>query len=401
MYTTSGFVYALDSWPEIAERVLDIIQSLRGRIHKAVILDLDNTLWGGVVGDDGLENIQIGDLGIGKAFSEFQAWLKQLKQRGILLAVCSKNYEHVAKQVFEKHPDMVLRLDDIAVFVANWENKVDNIRHIQSVLNIGFDSMVYLDDSPFERAYGEGGDSVADGAGTARGSCRLPGGVAFVESVRDGERVRDRRDPDAAVSGRSAASAASRRHMTPRMRFWRAWGWWRRRGRSTAFHVPRIAQLSQRSNQFNLRTVRYTEQDVERIMRDPGYVTRYFTLEGQQSVEYGLISMVVLRKSEGGLFIENWLMSCRVLKRGMEEFVLNAIMQVARENGSRQVVGEYIPTEKNQLVKRPLREAGFRSRRRRLGLWKTDRYTERDDPLSVSRPRVDRTGATAESTTGA
>ena len=114
------------------DAVLDIIQSLRGRIHKAVVLDLDNTLWGGVVGDDGLENIQIGDLGIGKAFSDLQAWLKQLKQRGILLAVCSKNYEHVAREVFENHPDMVLRLDDIAVFVANWENKVDNIRHIQS-----------------------------------------------------------------------------------------------------------------------------------------------------------------------------------------------------------------------------------------------------------------------------
>ena len=123
MYATTGFVYSVDVWPAVAERVLDIIESLRGKIHKAVILDLDNTLWGGVVADDGLENIQLGDLGIGKAFSELQAWLKQLKQRGILLAVCSKNYEHVARRVFQEHPDMILRFDDVAVFVANWETR--------------------------------------------------------------------------------------------------------------------------------------------------------------------------------------------------------------------------------------------------------------------------------------
>ena len=106
---------------------------------------------GGIIGDDGLENIQIGALGIGKAFTELQYWAKKLKNRGIILCVCSKNTESVAKEPFEKHPDMVLRLDDIAVFVANWENKADNIRQIQSILNIGFDSMVFLDDNPFER----------------------------------------------------------------------------------------------------------------------------------------------------------------------------------------------------------------------------------------------------------
>ena len=106
-------------------------------------MDLDNTIWGGIIGDDGLENIQIGSLGIGKAFSEFQYWIKKLKNRGIIVAVCSKNNESVAKAPFENHPDMVLQLEDITVFIANWDNKVDNIRKIQSILNIGFDSMVF------------------------------------------------------------------------------------------------------------------------------------------------------------------------------------------------------------------------------------------------------------------
>lgn len=115
-------------------------------------MDLDNTLWGGVVGDDGWEGIQLGHgLGIGKVFTELQQWIKKLKNRGIILAVCSKNDEDKAKEPFLKNPEMVLKLDDIAVFVANWENKADNIRTIQQILNIGFDSMVFIDDNPFER----------------------------------------------------------------------------------------------------------------------------------------------------------------------------------------------------------------------------------------------------------
>ena len=119
---------------------------------QCLVLDLDNTLWGGIVGDDGWENVQIGHgLGIGKAFTEFQEWIKKLKERGIILAVCSKNDERNAKEVFEKNPEMVLKVDDIAVFMANWDNKADNIRRIQSILNIGMDSLVFLDDNPFER----------------------------------------------------------------------------------------------------------------------------------------------------------------------------------------------------------------------------------------------------------
>ena len=151
MYINAEMVLSIDVLPEIAKKALDLISALNGKFHKCLILDLDNTLWGGIIGDDGLENIQIGNLGIGKAFTEFQYWIKKLKDRGIIICICSKNTESIAKEPFEKHPDMVLRLHDIAVFIANWENKTDNIRHIQSILNIGFDSIVFLDDNPFER----------------------------------------------------------------------------------------------------------------------------------------------------------------------------------------------------------------------------------------------------------
>ena len=152
IYVGTEMILSIDALPYVASRVMDIICAIKGQFKKCLILDLDNTVWGGVIGDDGLEGIRLGHgLGIGKAFTEFQMWVKKLKQRGIIICVASKNNEDTAKEPFEKHPDMVLKLDDIAVFQANWETKVDNIRTIQSILNISFSSMVFLDDNPFER----------------------------------------------------------------------------------------------------------------------------------------------------------------------------------------------------------------------------------------------------------
>ena len=150
-YAVARVAFALDFLPAVAISVVDIVKALSGNIRKCVIFDLDNTIWGGVIGDDGMENIQIGELGMGRAFDALQRCLKELKQRGIILAACSKNEEDAAKQPFQEHPDMTLRLEDIAVFVANWDNKVDNIKYIQQALGIGFDSMIFLDDNPFER----------------------------------------------------------------------------------------------------------------------------------------------------------------------------------------------------------------------------------------------------------
>ena len=152
IYINTEMVLSIDVLPEVAVKTVQLISnSLQGKFKKCIILDLDNTTWGGVIGDDGIENIQIGSLGIGKAFTEFQYWVKKLKNRGVIVAVVSKNTDSAAREPFEKHPDMVLKMDDISVFLANWENKADNIRQVQSILNIGFDSMVFIDDNPFER----------------------------------------------------------------------------------------------------------------------------------------------------------------------------------------------------------------------------------------------------------
>lgn len=358
VYINSEMVLSIEVLPAIAYKTLGVISALQGKFNKCLILDLDNTTWGGIIGDDGIENIQIGALGIGKAFSEFQYWVKKLKQRGIIVAVCSKNTESIAMEPFEKHPDMVLKLDDIAVFVANWENKVDNIRKIQGILNIGFDSMVFLDDNPFER------NMVREGIPQLTVP-ELPEDPAeyleylyplnLFETVSftndDAERTKQYQV--------EAQRATLFEKFTNEDDFLQNLAMVSVVEPFTKFNTPRVAQLSQRSNQFNLRTVRYTEVDLEALAASADYHTFSFTLEDKFG-NNGLICVLILQQeSPDVLFIDTWLMSCRVLKRGMENFTLNTIVNFAQENGYKYLKGEYIATAKNGMVAEHYSKLGF------------------------------------------
>ncbi len=357
-YFVGKLPIAVKYLPAVAEQVISIIKALRGSVKKCVITDLDNTLWGGVIGDDGLENIQIGELGQGQAYSALQTWLKELKKRGILLAVCSKNEEKAAKLPFEKHPEMILKADDFAMFVANWEDKAGNIRMIQETLNIGMDSIVFLDDNPFERELVRSLiPDICVPELPEDASAYLPylRGLRLFETASFSEE-------DAKRTGHyreEALRATERRRFENYEEYLQSLHMEADVSAFDAFHTPRIAQLSQRSNQFNLRTIRYTEADVERLSKDADYETLFFCLKDTFG-DYGLISAVVLKKQpEGVLFIEEWFMSCRVLKRGMEEFIADTIMKKAGELGFARVVGEYLPTPKNKMVERLYERLGF------------------------------------------
>ncbi len=358
VYINTEMVLSIDVLPLIAFRTLDLIASMYGRFKKCLILDLDNTMWGGIIGDDGLHNIQLGTLGIGKAFTEFQYWIKKLKNRGVIIAVCSKNTEAIAKEPFEKHPDMVLKLGDIAVFIANWDNKADNIKKIQGILNIGFDSMVFLDDNPFERnmvkenipniTVPELPEDPADYLEYLY-TLNLFETVSF--SDEDTERTRQYQ--------MAAERSLIQTSFTNENEFLKSLNMQSLVEPFNKFNGPRVAQLSQRSNQFNLRTVRYTEADIDRMIVDKNYFTLSFTLEDKFG-DNGLICVVVLkRKAEHILFIENWFMSCRVLKRGMENFVLNTIASLSKENGFKYLEGQYLPSAKNEMVKEHYLNLGF------------------------------------------
>jgi FkbH-like protein len=357
IYINTGIIFSLDFLPVVAKNISDVVLSIKGKFKKCLVVDLDHTLWGGVIGDDGWENIEIGDLGIGKAYTELQSWIKQLKERGIIIAVCSKNDEIIAKEPFEKHPDMVLKLSDIAVFVANWGNKVDNIRFIQSVLNIGFDSMVFLDDSAFER-------NMVRGAIPELLVPELPEDpseyLAYLQtlnlfetaSVSEEDENRTRHYQEESNRTIHEKSFANEEEFLASLEMEASVASFNK------FNIPRVAQLTQRSNQFNLRTVRYTEEEIMSITDSKDYLTFSFSLKDKFG-DYGLISVVILHLRGKDCFIDTWLMSCRVLKRGVEQFVLNTIAGNAEQRGVTKLIGEYIPTPKNNLVEDHYLNLGF------------------------------------------
>ena len=359
VYIGSEMVFSIEALPYIAARTMDIICTMEGKFKKCLILDLDNTVWGGIVGDDGYEKLEIGhELGIGKAFTEFQQWALKLKNRGVILAVCSKNNEETAKEPFEKHPEMVLKLEDIAVFVANWDNKADNIRRIQAILNIGFDSIVFLDDNPFERyLVRENLPEVTvpelpeDPAHYLEYLYSLNLFETATYSCTDADRTKqyqvEAKRTYLQTSFTNEADYLKSLNMQSEVRPF------------NGFNIPRVSQLSQRSNQFNLRTVRYTEAEVEQLSKDEDCYNFSFTLSDKFG-DNGLICVIILKKKDNEtVFIDTWFMSCRVLKRGMENFTLNTIVDYVRSRGFKNIIGEYIPTLKNSMVQYHYIQLGF------------------------------------------
>lgn len=358
LYYNAKMTIALDMLPYAAKAVVDVLVAMSGRIKKCVICDLDNTLWGGVIGDDGIGGIEIGELGRGHAFTNLQRWLKQLKECGIILAVCSKNNEDTAKEPFEKHEEMVLRLSDISIFVANWNDKASNIKMIQKSLNIGMDSIVFLDDNPFERNLVrqmipeiEVPELPEDPALYLEylQRCNYFDTVSYAGENSDrtkqyqAEFERNKLQQQFTSIDDYLISLDMVAEVKP----------------FEPVRYARIAQLTQRSNQFNLRTVRYTEDEIERVANDPNYLTLYYTLRDKFG-DHGLISVVILKKlSDKTVFIDTWLMSCRVLKRGMEEFIINKLVETAGINGFDEILAEYIPTAKNSMVKDIYSVMGF------------------------------------------
>ncbi|MBQ3079373.1 MAG: HAD family hydrolase [Clostridia bacterium] len=350
--STSALVWA-------ASRVVDAVRARKGRFHKCAVVDLDNTLWGGVIGDDGLEGIEIGELGQGHAFTDFQIWLKELKNRGIMLAVCSKNNEATAREPFEKHPEMVLRLDDFSAFAANWEDKASNILKIRDELNIGLDSIVFFDDNPFERNLVKTMLPEVEVVSLPEDPANYVDYVRMLNlfdtaSYSEEDQVRTERY--LAEKNRSRLNESIDNYDD----YLKALEMKAVCAPFDAFHTPRIAQLTQRSNQFNVRTVRYTDAEIAEISQSDKYITRYFTLKDKFG-DHGLIAVVILERRGEELFVAEWLMSCRVLKRGMEQFISDAIMKIARQEGFLRVIGEYIETPKNAMVKNLYTDMGFES----------------------------------------
>lgn len=343
---------------DVALEAAHLIATLRESSKKVVVLDLDNTLWGGVVGDDGLDGIEIGDTSPrGEAFKAFQQYLASLAARGVLLAVCSKNDYDKAAEPFEKHPEMALRMQDFASFKANWNPKSENIRQIAKDLNLGLDSLVFVDDNPAEieivKQFVPEVATLLLGPDPSEYVSQLqdarwfePKTLTAEDLERAGQYRQEAQRQELLSSITDIDAYLESLEMQGHIREFRA------------VDAPRIAQLINKSNQFNLTTRRRTEAQVLAIMADPAFF--HFTVRlADRFGDYGLIS-VVIGKTEGELAeIDTWLMSCRVLKRQVEEEVLNEIVRLAKMRGAKRIRGVYLPTAKNGMVRDHYANLGF------------------------------------------
>jgi FkbH-like protein len=344
--------------PVYGDLVGRIIAARQGRSAKCLVLDLDNTLWGGVVGDDGLEGLVLGQgSALGEAFVAFQHYARELSRRGIILAVCSKNDEANAIEPFERHPEMVLKRGDIASFVANWSDKAANIRTIATELNIGLDALVFVDDNPFERtlvrqelpmvAVPEIGDDPTFYA-------QILADAGYFEGLAVTQEDRERTGQYQGNLQREALRASTT-DLPAYLRSLEMQLIWRR---FDQIGLSRTVQLINKTNQFNLTTRRYEEADVVAVMQNE----RSFGLQLRLLDRFGdngIISIIIGRMQADDLLIDTWLMSCRVLGRQVEPTTLNLIAAQARSLGARKLIGEYVPTKKNAMVRDHYEKLGF------------------------------------------
>ena len=341
----------------IASSLAALVRAIYGRSRKLLVLDLDNTLWGGVIGDDGADKIVLGrETPLAEAYTAFQEYCLRLRQRGVLLAVCSKNDEAIARQGFA-HPDSVLKPEHFSAFKANWEPKHENILAIARELNLGVDSFVFVDDNPAERAIVKAqvpGVAVPDVGSEVAGFISILESQRYFETLSLGAEDLQR----AELYEQNSHRAAMESKFANYGEYLDSLEMKAEIGEFCATYMDRIAQLTNKSNQFNLTTRRYTLAEIEAAGRDPKQIGIYGKLSDCFG-DNGLVSVVLGSVDGEQLNLDLWLMSCRVLKREMEIAMLDGIAQRARNKGLRRLIGRYLPTAKNGMVADHYQKLGF------------------------------------------
>lgn len=350
------YICCINAIPLIAFNISKIIKAIYGKNKKAFVMDLDNTMWGGIVGDDGVENLEIGqETASAEAFSEFQEYIKSHKDLGILLNINSKNdYENAIAGL--NHPDSKVSPDDFICIKANWQNKAQNISEIAQELNLGADSFVFVDDNPAER---EMVSRQIDGITlpeltNVENYIQLIDKYGYFENISLSEDDMNRNEMYKANHQRVKqqeifvdydeylCSLEMEAEIRP----------------FEDIYLQRIAQLTNKSNQFNLTTKRYSQNDIENIAKDKKYIHLYGKLKDKFG-DNGLVSVIIGKKENDILNIELWLMSCRVLKRGMEDAMLDALVKESKNQGIKKLNGYYFKTAKNNMVKDFYKTFGF------------------------------------------
>jgi FkbH-like protein len=339
---------AIPAVPELAFNTANIIKSIFGRNKKALVLDLDNTLWGGIVGEDGADGIEIGqETAAGQLYSEFQSYLRELQSLGVLLTVDSKNDMENALAGLNR-PDSVLKPEDFLIIKANWEPKDRNLKEIAKELNIGTDALVFVDDNPAERhiVRSQVPDAAVPEMGEPQNYLNILDRSGFFEVTALSEDDLKRGEMYKANFQRVQQQAA----FTDYREYLLSLEMEAEIRPFSSLYMARIAQLTNKSNQFNLTTRRCSEAELAQIASDPSYITLYGKLTDKFG-DNGVVS-VVFGHREGEIFhIDLWLMSCRVLKRDMEFAMMDELVRRCRAAGIKTIKGYYFPTKKNGMVR--------------------------------------------------
>jgi FkbH-like protein len=348
---------SLQALPLLARHLTAIIAADLGLTRKCLVLDLDNTLWGGIIGEDGLNGIKLGGDHLGEAFIAFQESIRLLKQKGVVLAVCSKNNEADAREPFERHPDMRLKLDDFAAFIANWDPKPDNLKHIAQMLNIGLDALVFVEDNPVECA------AVRQALPEVDVVALPPDPSQYARILLDYlgfESTSFTRDDARRTEQYRARSLAARLEQSANSveELWTSLNMTAVIAPFDEFSLPRIVQLIGKTNQFNLTTRRHSPAQVVALMREPGCVHFSIRLR-DRFTDHGMVGLLIAKQRDSVMGIETWLMSCRVIGRSVEATMLAYLSRLAAVQGVTRIRGIYFPTAKNEVVKDLYSKFGF------------------------------------------
>lgn len=350
--------YSKRAIAEIANEGFKIIRALKGKNKKCIVLDCDNTLWGGIVGEDGIERIKISDTYPGSFYKEFQTEIFNLCNRGILIALCSKNNPEDVWEVFKHHPDMVIKEQHITLAKINWNDKASNIKAIASELNIGLDSIVFVDDSEFEadlvRRELPEVEVILLPKDKPYEYSRILRCSGFFDSVAFSDEDRSR----TAMYRAEVARKHEREKVTDLDDFYRSLKMKIQIKFSDDFSCPRIAQLTQKTNQFNLTTIRYSESDIRMLMNNPNTDVVYLKLADKFG-DSGIVGVAIVKYENHQAIIESFLLSCRVLGRKVEEAFLLSILRLAKDKVVASVIGKYVRTKKNSQTEYFYEKNGF------------------------------------------
>ena len=346
--------------PYLAEELIGYVTAVLGLSKKCLVLDLDNTLWGGIIGEDGIEGIKLGDDPVGRSYVEFQHNLLALNQRGILLAINSKNNFDDAIQVINEHPNMVLKQDNFACIRINWNDKVANMKEISDELNIGLDSMVFVDDDPANIEYVSSNlpeiSSIHMSAEQCHNNSRSIRSISSffnVLKITDEDKTRNKMYLEQRKRSELKTQAGNLDEFLKQM------GISVHIKNADDFTIPRISQLTLKTNQFNLTTRRYQEEDIRKFLQNSEKIVGCAQIQDKFG-DNGITSVYIINKeNEQEWFIDTFLLSCRVIGRGVEEALLSQIIKKAKKEGVKKVKAQYIKTKKNKPTENFLSDFGF------------------------------------------